>query len=229
MNEPGQVIFDELIRVFDVLNEKLFDAKLVRPNFSVQIKKKVSLRWSPESGMILGSDFPTLEHSDLLTTMLHEMIHLKNYQLNVQDCTTNQYHNKHFLNAALRVGLVVIKHKTQGWAITTTQYPRNVVEREFVRQPEKAAYERCADAFLAAKLDKTLFRRSCSEIRSKIKDEKPPKTYFLKYVCNCPTPHNSIRSGRRPDGPNALNIQCMNCHSKYVCVSNLTDEVEESQ
>lgn len=226
----GNPVFVELSRVFDILNERLFGSRLTCPSFSIQLKKRVSLRWISGSGIILGSDFPNLEYSDLLTTMLHEMIHQDNELAGVTDCTTNQYHNKHFLNSALAIGLVVIKHKTQGWAITTTLYPRNVVEREYVRKPEKAALERCAEAFLAAKLDKVLFRRTCTELRAKLKEEKPPKTFFLKYVCNCPPPHNSIRSGRRPDGPNALNIRCMNCRSELICVNDIStgsDETEE--
>jgi hypothetical protein len=157
-------------------------------------------------------------------TLLHEMIHIKNHQEEVQDCTTNHYHNKYFLNVALEVGMVVIKHKTQGWSITTTMLPRNVVERDFVRKPTSENREKCQKAFIAADLDRNLFKRVCTEMRSKAKQEKPTKTFFLKYVCNCPPPHNSIRSGRRPDGPNALNVHCENCHSKFICVSSVSEE-----
>ena len=37
------------------------------------------------------------------------------------------------------------------------------------------------------------------------------RQYFLKYICNCPEPHNSIRSGRR-----SLNVNCGECGYKFV-------------
>jgi hypothetical protein len=192
--------------------------------FSVQYKKKVSLRWTPDiEGVVIGSDFLKLEYGEIPCALLHEMIHISNYQCGDVDVTANQYHNKHFLQVALEVGLVVIKHKTQGWAITSTTYPRNVVERIYIKKPNKEAIKRRNDIFDEISIDKTIFKLARAEIRERIKSEKPTKTFFLKYQCNCPPPHNSIRSGRRPDGPNALNIQCLNCRSQFECVTDLED------
>lgn len=42
--------------------------------------------------------------------------------------------------------------------------------------------------------------------------------YFMKYQCKCKPPHNSIRSGCRPDGPNRLNIICKDCGQPFTCV-----------
>jgi len=223
MDKPP--IVAELERVFFVLNQDLFEGTINPVPVTIQPKKKVSLRYFPDAkAIVLGSDFPNLDYTDVPPTLLHEMIHIWNEQQGVVDCTTNQYHNKQFLSSALEMGLVVIKHKTQGWAITTTTLPRNVMTKELVRVPSKAAITRRNEVFAALKIDKAAFRQGRSEIRQRVKEEKPSKTYFLKYVCNCPPPHNSIRSGRRPDGPHALNIECKNCHSKFVCVSKLSDE-----
>ena len=226
-------ILTELERVYELLNEKLFEGSLKPANIVIgrgadYPKRKVTLRYFNDSkNLVVGADFHSLDYGDLPLALLHEMIHIKNDQAEVVDCTTNHYHNKAFLIAALAVGLVVIKHKTQGWALTTTMYPRNVVEKKFISKPTKETSIRLAEVFALIKFDKTIFKQARSEIRQRSKEDKPSKTYFLKYVCNCPPPHNSIRSGRRPDGPNALNIQCQDCHSTFVCITEL--EAEEQQ
>jgi len=223
MEKPASLIA-ELERIFGVLNQALFGGELEPVSFTLQPKKKVSLRWMPDvEGMIIGADFSKLEYGEIPGAMLHEMIHISNQQKGLPDVTTNQYHNKNFLEAALEVGLVVIKHKTQGWAITSTVYPRNVVERVYIKRPNKDAIRRRNDAFDSVDMDKAIFKAGRADMRDRVRSEKPTKTYFLKYQCNCPPPHNSIRSGRRPDGPNALNIQCLNCRSQFECVTELDE------
>lgn len=218
----NNLFISELERAFDHLNKSLFDGKLTSVPFSIQIKKKIVIRWSPEIDSIsIGMDVTKLEFGEILVALLHEMIHIANHQAGLPDVTTNQYHNKYFLQQALKVGLVVIKHKTQGWAITGNVFPRNVVERVFIKRPAKENQKARVDAFNSIELDKSAYKDFQADIRDKIKLEKPTKTYFLKYQCNCPPPHNSIRSGRRPDGPNALNIQCQDCRSQFECVTDL--------
>jgi transposase len=55
-----------------------------------------------------------------LAVLLHEMVHLRNEQTHLVDCTgPNQYHNRHFRDAALLVGLVCPKrHPRYGYADT---------------------------------------------------------------------------------------------------------------
>ena len=226
-------ITPEIGRVYEVLNSRLFEGKLKPVKIEIQPRKKVALRYFSESEtLVIGSDFTNLKHGapghEILTALLHEMIHIRNHQNGVVDCTTNQYHNKNFLQSALAVGLVVIKHKTQGWAITTTIYPRNVVDRDYIRKPQKEATLSLMEVFNSIKLDKSICKNARTAIRMKLKEEKPTKNYFLKYVCNCHPPHNSIRSGRRPDGPNALHIQCLDCRSTFVCATEL-DPVEDDE
>lgn len=217
-------ILEELKRIFLILNKSLFHGDLQPVPFTIQTKKKISLRWMLDAkAIVLGADFPKLEYSEVLSVLTHEMIHVLNYQAGTQDVTTNQYHNKTFLEGALSVGFYVIKHKTQGWSITSTIYPRNVVDKFYIKRPDKELVKIRNTAFESAVLDQSLFNAGRLDIRDRIRSEKPVKTYFLKYECNCPPPHNSIRSGRRPDGPNALNIQCMNCKSQFECVTELEE------
>lgn len=219
-------ITSEVERAFNILNKELFASKLLPVPVFIQTKKKVSLKWMVDSkSLIIGVDFVKLSSNEILVTLLHEMIHILNYQKGILDVTINQYHNKHFLEHALRVGFVVIKHKTQGWSITTTIFPRNVVERTYIKKPSKESNNIRNILFNQIDLNALILRKSNIEINNIIRGEKPTKTFFLKYQCNCLPPHNSIRSGRRPDGPNALNIQCLNCRSQFLCVTPLDSEI----
>jgi predicted SprT family Zn-dependent metalloprotease len=212
-------IVTELERVFDSFNKILFEGKLLPVTIEIQPKKKFFLRWSVDSeSIVLGSEFSNIEYSEVFGLMLHEMVHVANHQRGLTDATTNQYHNSRFLRVALSVGLVVIRHKTQGWSITTTMYPRNVVDKVYIKRPNKDAVNLRNAAFDSVVLDEFIFRAAIQDIRDRTKKDRPAKTFFLKYQCNCPPPHNSIRSGRRPDGPNAPNIFCQDCRSEFVCV-----------
>ena len=223
MDKPITLV-SELERIFGILNKELFGGELEPVHFTFQLKKKISLRWMADlDRLVIGADFSNLELEDVPVVILHEMIHISNHQKRLPDVTANQYHNKNFLKVAVDVGFVVIKHKTQGWAITSMVYPRNVVQHVYIKRPCKVASQRLNKIFDSIVLDKKAFKAGLADIRDRIRVEKPTKTYFLKYQCNCPPPHNSIRSGRRPDGPNTLNIQCMNCRTQFECVTQLDD------
>lgn len=203
------------------INKNLFEGTLNPVNFSVMPKRKFAIKFIyEENTIVIGGEFSKLDREDILPQLLHEMVHVFNFQRGYEDVTANQYHTtKHFLPAALRAGLIVIKHKSQGWAITCTVPPRNIIDKEFVRKPDCQIIQKRDQAFSQILFDKSLFAKIQEEIKNRVNDSKPTKNFFLKYVCNCPPPHNSIRSGRRPDGINALNILCMNCRSKFICIS----------
>lgn len=211
----------EFQEAFQTLNQSLFENVLTPVNFSIQPKKKYTIKYLQDQNLIIiGSEFIKIDNCDILPQLLHEMIHVFFSQKGIEDVTANQYHTiKHFLAKALSVGLVVIKHKSQGWSITSPVAPRNVVEKEFIKMPIKASVQARVEAFAKISLDKNIIAKCQSEIKKLVEKEKPTKEFFLKYVCNCPPPHNSLRSGRRPDGANALNIVCLNCRSKFVCIS----------
>lgn len=211
----------EMQEAYHTLNRGLFDGSLEPVQFVVLPKRKLTIKFiSEENIIVIGGEFSKLDRSDILPQLLHEMVHVRNAQKGIVDVTANQYHTiKYFLPIALSVGLIAIKHKSQGWSITSTVAPRNVVDKEFIRKPEDAAIQKRDAIFGSILFDKGLISKSQEEIKKRADDSKPAKTFFLKYVCNCPPPHNSIRSGRRPDGVNALNIVCMNCRSRFICIS----------
>lgn len=56
---------------------------------------------------------------DVFETLLHELAHLYNNVLGIEDCNAAQYHNKHFKTAAQKFGLIVDKFPGRGWALTS--------------------------------------------------------------------------------------------------------------
>jgi hypothetical protein len=209
-------IIKEIERAFNVLNEKLFGGKIKRPAITLDIKRKVSIRFI--GGVIyIGSEFPQLDLHDVLACLLHEMIHVLNFQNKVIDCTANQYHNKkYFLSVALAVGLVVSKHKAQGWSLTTTSIPKGGFNPDILQIPPKQAIQKRVKAFSEVALNRAAYNEAKAYIEAN--RPGPAAPCFLKYICKCPPPHNSIRSGRRPDGPHPLRITCQECGGQFTCV-----------
>lgn len=56
---------------------------------------------------------------DILSTLLHELAHLYNNVLHIEDCNAAQYHNKEFKKTAEKFGLNVDKYPGRGWALTS--------------------------------------------------------------------------------------------------------------
>jgi hypothetical protein len=56
---------------------------------------------------------------DVLSTLLHELAHLYNNVIGVNDCNAAQYHNKEFKKTAEKFGLIVDKFPGRGWALTS--------------------------------------------------------------------------------------------------------------
>lgn len=54
----------------------------------------------------------------LLSTLLHEVAHSLNHAKGVEDCSSNQYHNKHFKAMAEFLGLKTLEVKGKGYAST---------------------------------------------------------------------------------------------------------------
>lgn len=119
-----------LNKIFDLLNEEFFESALSRPTITIQSTPKAyghfSLRddtWVSTIGnsheINIGAGTLSRNIEDIVTTLLHEMVHYYNYERGVQDCSRgNTYHNKHFRDEAEARGLQVTKSDKYGWAIT---------------------------------------------------------------------------------------------------------------
>jgi hypothetical protein len=56
---------------------------------------------------------------DIAETLIHEMVHYCNQLAGLKDCSKNQYHNKHFRDRCLSVGLNCEKMGGRGWSETS--------------------------------------------------------------------------------------------------------------
>jgi len=57
--------------------------------------------------------------NEICQTLLHEISHLHNSVIGVEDCNAAQYHNKAFKATAEKYGLIVDKFPGRGWALTS--------------------------------------------------------------------------------------------------------------
>jgi len=208
-------LVQELERLFMHLNKGLFDGRFRLATHVVQPDKKVVFRFvgnTPNSYYItVGGYFGKLKSfKEVLQEYLHEMVHISNWYDHVVDCTTNQYHRREYMDAALKVGFYVSRHKVQGWGITHIDQPR----MKNTHSPDTEVAERLAALIESFSFNKEIFQNSRDEIKRLA--NTPRKVCFLKYVCQCSPPHNSIRSGRRPDGLYPLKIRCEDCNAFFV-------------
>lgn len=195
----------ELQRIFQIVNKGLFENYLQVPPFVLQPEKKVILRFFPgPNQIVIGKYFSVATLTEIYESLIHEMIHI---QIESQGERSNLYHNKRFLQAALNVGFHVCCHKNQGWSVT------NFSKQKGARIPSKLLVNYRAKILKEAKFDVKLLAVEQVNIRKMI---KKPKICFLKYTCNCPPPHNSIRSGRRPSGLHPLRVLCQDCNSPFT-------------
>ena len=121
----------ELYRAFDYFNKRFADGELPKVVITIQeAGRKNALGWFGNGFWkddVASVSVPEInisaEHLDrnafgTLETLLHEMAHLKNAVNDIRDCTSGQYHNKHFKKTAEEFGLVVKRTHNKGYAFT---------------------------------------------------------------------------------------------------------------
>tara|TARA_B100000686_G_C16568389_1_gene851555 strand:+ start:29 stop:643 length:615 start_codon:yes stop_codon:yes gene_type:complete len=59
------------------------------------------------------------DSKQVVSTLIHEMVHAYNAERNISDCATNGYHNKKFGNKAESIGFKVEHSKRHGYAHTS--------------------------------------------------------------------------------------------------------------
>ncbi len=136
-----------------------------------------------------------LEHfvsaEDLLSTLLHEVAHSLNHMNGIEDCSSNQYHNAKFKDAAEALGLKTEKTK-KGYSSTSLT--------EFGAKRWAKALK-----ILTAAFDLTAMS---TEGASKPKGRN---TNLLKAVCQCEEPL-TIRASR---GVLDSGVRCDECGTRF--------------
>jgi predicted SprT family Zn-dependent metalloprotease len=206
-------IVGEIRNAFKCLNDKIFNNKIIFPSIKVDANKNFMFRFSGKPNqhyeIIIGRRIGSFDKNVVLSNIVHEMIHALNYSENVKGITSNRYHNKKFLTEALNAGLYVAREKSTGWSATSYKHLKDD-DSVCPKEDDNAALIEVFDSFEFSKNVLAEAKKDVERIVSKTKGRQ----YFLKYMCNCPEPHNSIRSGRR-----SLDVVCGECGCKFV-VSN---------
>jgi len=139
-SKRSQRALDELYRAFDFFNDKFADGRLPKVIITIQeAGRRKAVGWFGESfwkddicdqgvcEINLSAEYLGSADSTLCT-LLHEMAHLYNATVaHERDCTSGQYHNKHFRHAANMFGLKVSRYKNKGYAHTVLDEPANRV------------------------------------------------------------------------------------------------------
>ena len=198
---------------FRHFNEEFFYSELNEPDIIINFRKSGIFRFTSEPFvLVVAKHFEEAVLREILDNLLHQMCHIHNFQKGVKDRTTNSYHNGKFLNSALKLGLTLIRDPAFGWL--TTSYPitcgKNIIF------PTRRSNQKREKIYLSLNSGYDQFQSLKEKLN--FDDNTPKKQFFLKYICSCPPPHNSIRSGRRPESRNRLNAICGDCGEPFKCV-----------
>jgi queuine/archaeosine tRNA-ribosyltransferase len=134
-----------------------------------------------------------LEHfttpEELLSTLLHEVAHSLNHMNGIEDCSSNQYHNKHFKTQAEALGLKTLEIKGKGHASTELT--------EIAAKRWKKALAILANAF------------DLVAIGGESAKPKGRNTNLIKAQCDC---ENTIRLSRTVL---EIGVTCNQCEEIY--------------
>lgn len=120
-----------LEKIFRSLNEDKFNGELETPIITVQSTPRAyghitvrkvwkNSRHGEQYEINIGAGTLNRPIEDVVSTMLHEMVHLYNLMHDIQDCSRGgTYHNKKFKEKAEEVGLVIDYDSRIGWSITS--------------------------------------------------------------------------------------------------------------
>ena len=128
-----QSAIDELQRMFKLLNKTYFNDELERPVITILTDSKggaygwisVNKVWSSKDRAFfreinLCAEYLNRPPELVITTLMHEMVHLYNIQREVQDTSrAGTYHNREFKEVAEARGLNVDKDLKYGFCVTT--------------------------------------------------------------------------------------------------------------
>ena len=193
----GKTTF-ELERLFRILNNAYFGDELSRPIITVQTSgKKPTLGWCTSGKcwkqgdkaayheINMSAEYLTRSDMEIVTTLLHEMIHLYCSQRGIKDTSrSGTYHNERYKAAAEAHGLTIEKNEKYGWHDSTLAEPDIMVLLKVNRQAFKVAREAAQGGTGGKK-----------------------KSSTRKYIC--PMCGNSVRATKE------VNIRCIDCDADF--------------
>lgn len=119
----------QLEKMFRTINEDLFEGQLEEPIITIQSTPRayghvtVNKAWfrgeETRHELNIGAETMARPIEELCATLIHEMCHLENIRLGIQDCSRGgAYHNKKFKDMAESKLLKIEHHDKYGWTIT---------------------------------------------------------------------------------------------------------------
>lgn len=117
-------------KIYRALNADKFNNELEMPMITIQSSKGAyghvtcSRVWKRKNEQCfelnIGAEYLNRPIENVVSTILHEMVHIYNLMHDIQDCSRNNtYHNKKFKEKAENVGLCIEYDKRIGWSITS--------------------------------------------------------------------------------------------------------------
>lgn len=118
-----------LERIYRQLNADKFGGELEIPVITIQSTPRTyghvtcgrvwRVKDSERYELNIGAGFLDRPIENVVSTLLHEMVHIYNLMHDIQDCSRgNTYHNKRFKSKAEEVGLHIEYDSRIGWSLT---------------------------------------------------------------------------------------------------------------
>ncbi len=141
----------------------------------------------------------------VVSTLLHEMVHIYNLQNDIKDCSRgNTYHNKKFKEKAESVGLVIEYDSRIGWSVTSPS--ESLIEYICLQGWEDILINR--DERIRIPMGATGGGKSANGSSDSSSSKKPSST--RKYQCPC--------CGMSVRATKTVNILCGDCNKKMEVV-----------
>lgn len=201
-----------LEKIFRALNSYYFNGTLEEPIITIQSTPRayghvtVAKAWSKGADGELRRELNiaagTLDRpiENVVSTMLHEMIHLANLQNGVQDCSrSGTYHNRKFKALAEQVDLKISYDRRIGWSITE---PTDALIEFIISQGWNEILMNRNEGFSARGIGGSGISGGVSIIPPK----KPSST--RKYICPC--------CGLSVRATKAVRIKCIDCDEQLI-------------
>jgi ferredoxin-thioredoxin reductase catalytic subunit len=189
----------ELGRIYNCLNQKLFNGELESPLITVQSKgKRPVLGWCTSRQVWkqtkdgektyyeinISAEYISRCTEDIVHTMLHEMVHLYAAMKGIKDTSrSGTYHNEKYRDLAIKHGLAVEKDDKYGWTLTSLTESTLEIVKEI--KANKYAFG--------------IYRQDTAPTGP----GKKKKSSTRKYIC--PTCQTSVRATKD------VNIACLDC------------------
>jgi hypothetical protein len=205
----------------DVPNVVLLPAPNPHSNANV-LGHFAALRWSAKhqgSASVQHEVIVVAEHldrtpQDVVATLLHEAAHALNFQRGIKDCSKNQYHNRHFENAAKELGLTVSQVPHYGFALTQLPHETAAVyESETKALQAVLIHRRAITAVTAPPTKPKNGDDNKEDDQGEEEDPNNNKTRLKKATCQCPF---IIRASRKVLA--ATTITCGRCGGSFEFV-----------